>query len=138
MAAKAAYNSAGFTLTLPESVNSTSLRTAKECFGSNMTYSNGNVKIGQATIYDRNLHIDFNYQSESYDAVVFNDGEGIAVRALLFYAEADVTISGSTDTKQTNLNLKQGWNWVYQIFDGSNKKQQTTAKPSETLHWVMR
>jgi hypothetical protein len=125
----------GFTLTLPESVSSQYLESLGDDVPAGVTVSNKNVKTGTASLNA--------YKSDSEAGYFYHksgDWEGE-----LMYADGDVSVTGTeTDTDEYegttytltikySVNLKKGWNRVYQKWteNGNNETVEiTTTTPS--------
>jgi hypothetical protein len=116
------YKDGGFTLTLPENLSSQDLGPFDDDdFHYSIKISNENVKYGWAFLeaYKSGRYVgDFYLKS--------GDWEGYPV-----YADGDVSITGTyteteeydgytrTDTEKYNVNLKKGWNIVYEKGQGT-------------------
>jgi predicted nucleic acid-binding Zn-ribbon protein len=131
--AVAEYKNGGFTLALPESVDSRYLFSSKEeDTPDGVTISNVNVK----TVEAENLHVYKSGTRTGYLKLKSGDWKG-----WLMYVDGDVFITGTgiypdrenrftyPITIKYSLNLKRGWNIVYQK-EPENYWEMTTTAPA--------
>ena len=123
--AQAPYKNNGFTLELPENVSSKYLDLLSEDAPSGVSISDENAKIFflddiRGYDEDENEIGDFYLEEENDDSEYYTSW---------MYADRDVTIKGEDDGDKYDVNLKKGWNIIYESYT-ENSGSLTSKKPS--------
>ena len=140
--ASAPFENGGFTITLPEEIDERLLSKFPDHVFSILNVSNKDVRTTHFDMSSSNNIIackDDNIMRFEYFEL---STKNIIVRFL--YVDADVIITGLSDSyygkKKYDLNLKKGWNTVYEIWKENCSVNiiYTTKKINEELKWYFK
>lgn len=126
--ASGSYADGGFTIDLPETVSSKYLSTLYAPDGINISDTKAQVGMSGFLIgYKSGVEVgEFVYAKVN--------GDDVEPTGMFFYADRDVTMTGSasekdgsyTDNYSFNVSFKKGWNIVYASYDESKDGKTTT------------
>ena len=128
------YANGGFTLTLPQTMESIFLR--NDNFKTEWEISDKNALIAGVEGFDL-LDSDGKFIDELYHGK-FDQIQTYNVFVSYLYADRDVKITGDSPTVYSCLFLKKGWNAVYITEDKTTHKETWTTKAISGVKWYFR
>ena len=137
--ANAVFSNGGFTITLPDNVNSALLNPIVDDFPAGIKFSNPNAKYNGLTL--------FAFKSGTpVGRILYQTADGNSGADLIF-ADSDVVMTGSVSYSEQGINyimtcntyLNKGWNLTFVIFEasGTTINQTLTSNNPGNMKWYL-